>query len=104
MVNSNTRSNGAWFDIRGIQTDGRVDTGIRSSVMSQFKRSLSMLPPADIVNIGLGLSSVPAVDMTGDSGEVLASLQETNEELAQVNKSMAARIAHLQAKPNQSGP
>jgi hypothetical protein len=63
-----------------------------------------MLPPADIVNIGLGLSSVPAVDMTGDSGEVLASLQETNEELAQVNKSMAARIAHLQAKPNQSGP
>jgi hypothetical protein len=40
--------------------------------------------------------------MTGDSGEVLASLQEQNEELAQVNKTMAARIATLQAK--QSNP
>ena len=98
MVNSNNRSSNAWFDIRGIQTDGRVDSGIRKTVMSEFRRSLSMISPADIVNIGLGLSSVPAVDMTGDSGEVLASLQETNEELAKVNKTMAARIAHLQAK------
>jgi len=98
MVNSNTRSNGSWFDIRGIQGDGRVDKGVRSSVMSQFTRALSMLPPADIVNLGLGLSSVPGLDMTGDSGEVLASLQEQNEELAQVNKTMAARIATLQAK------
>ena len=98
MVNSNTRSNGSWFDIRGIQGEGRVDSGVRKSVMSQFRRSLSMLPPADIVNLGLGLSSVPGLDMTGDSGEVLAQLQEQNEELAQVNKTMAARIATLQAK------
>ena len=103
MVNSNNRSSNAWFDIRGIQSDGRVDSGIRKTVMSQFKRALAMVAPADIVNIGLGLSSVPAVDMTGDSGEVLAQLQKTNEELAQVNKSMAARIATLQA-PKQSGP
>ena len=103
MVNSNTRSNGSWFDIRGIQGDGRVDKGVRSSVMSQFRRALSMLPPADIVNLGLGLSSTPGIDMTGESGEVLAQLQKTNEELAQVNKSMAARIATLQA-PKQSGP
>ena len=102
MVNSNTRQSGSWFDIRGIQGDGRVDSGIRKTVMSEFRRSLSMISPADIVNIGLGLSSVPAVDMTGDSGEVLASLQETNEELAKVNKTLAARIAHLQAKT--SGP
>ena len=102
MVNSNNRSSNAWFDIRGIQSDGRVDSGIRSTVMSEFRRSLSMISPADIVNIGLGLSSVPAVDMTGDSGEVLAQLQETNEELAKVNKTMATRIAHLQAKT--SGP
>ena len=102
MVNSNNRSSNAWFDIRGIQTDGRVDADVRKTVMSQFRRSLAMISPADIVNIGLGLSSVPAVDMTGDSGEVLASLQETNEELAKVNKTMAARIAHLQAKT--SGP
>ena len=98
MVNSNTRSNGSWYDIRGILGDGRVDKGVRSSVMSQFRRALSMLPPADIVNLGLGLSSVPGLDMTGDSGEVLAQLHEQNEELAKVNKTMAARIATLQAK------
>ena len=103
MVNSNNRSSNAWFDIRGIQTDGRVDSGIRKTVMSEFRRSLSMISPADIVNIGLGLSSVPAVDMTGESGDVLASLQENNEELAKVNKTLAARIATLQA-PKQSGP
>ena len=101
VQSSNSRGN-TWFDIRGIQGDGRVDSGIRKTVMSEFRRSLSMISPADIVNIGLGLSSVPAVDMTGDSGEVLASLQETNEELAKVNKTLAARIAHLQAKT--SGP
>ena len=98
MVNSNTRQSGSWFDIRGIQGDGRVDADVRKTVMSQFRRSLAMISPADIVNIGLGLSSVPGLDMSGDSGEVLASLQEQNEELAQVNKTMAARIATLQAK------
>ena len=104
MVNSNTRQNGSWFDIRGIQGDGRVDSGIRKTVMSEFRRSLSMISPADIVNIGLGLSSVPAVDMTGDSGEVLASLQENNKALAEQNNQLAARIATLQAKPKQSSP
>ena len=103
MVNSNNRSSNAWFDIRGIQSDGRVDSDVRSTVMSQFRRALAMISPADIVNIGLGLSSVPGVDMTGESGEVLASLQENNEELAKVNKTLAARIAHLQA-PEQSNP
>ena len=103
MVNSNNRSSNAWFDIRGIQGDGRVDADIRKTVMSQFKRALAMVAPADIVNIGLGLSSVPGLDMTGESGEVLAHLQENNEELAKVNKSLAARIAHLQA-PEQSNP
>ena len=102
MVNSNTRQNGSWFDIRGIQGDGRVDSGIRKTVMSEFRRSLSMISPADIVNIGLGLSSTPGVDMSGDSGEVLVSLQENNEELAKVNKVLATRIATLQAK--QSNP
>ena len=97
MVNSNTRQNGSWFDIRGIQGDGRVDSGIRSTVMSQFRRSLSLISPADIVNIGLGLSSVPGIDMSGDSGEVLAELQETNHALAEQNNTLAARIARLQA-------
>ena len=100
MVNSNTRSSGSWFEIRGIQTDGRVDSDVRKTVMSQFRRSLAMISPADIVNIGLGLSSVPGVDMTGDSGEVLASLQETNEELGKVNKQLADRVARLQTQPS----
>ena len=102
MVNSNTRQNGSWFDIRGIQGDGRVDSGIRKTVMSEFRRSLSMISPADIVNIGLGLSSVPGVDMTGDSGDVVAQLLEQVEEQQKTNKAMATRIAHLQSK--QSNP
>ena len=101
MVNTNTRGNGSWFDIRGIQGDGRVDSDVRKTVMSQFRRAIAMISPADIVNIGLGLSSTPGVDMSGDSGEVLVSLQENNEELAKVNKVLATRIADLQAKSNQ---
>ena len=101
MVNSSTRGNSSWFDIRGIQGDGRVDADVRKTVMSQFRRAIAMISPADIVNIGLGLSSVPGVDMSGDSGEVLVSLQENNEELAKVNKVLATRIADLQAKSNQ---
>ena len=99
MVNSNTRQNGSWFDIRGIQGDKVVDSGIREVIMSQFRRSILLIPPADVVNLGLGLSSVPGVDMSGDSGEVLAELQETNTALAEQNNRMDARIAQLQA-PN----
>jgi len=102
MVNSNTRQSGSWFDIRGIQGDGRVDADVRKTVMSQFRRSLAMISPADIVNIGLGLSSVPGVDMTGDSGDVVAQLLEQVEEQQKTNKAMATRIAHLQSK--QSNP
>ena len=97
VQSSNSRGN-TWFDIRGIQGDKVVDKGVREVIMSQFRRSIVLIPPADVVNLGLGLSSVPGIDMSGDSGEVLASLQEQNEELSQVNKTMAARIATLQAK------
>ena len=102
MVNSNTRANSSWFDIRGIQGDKVVDSGIREVIMSQFRRSILLIPPADVVNLGLGLSSVPGLDMSGDSGEVLASLQENNKALAEQNDQLAARIASLQAKPKQS--
>ena len=102
MVNSNTRANSSWFDIRGIQGDKMVDQGVREVIMSQFKRSIVLIPPSDVVNLGLGLSSVPGIDMSGDSGEVLASLQETNKALAEQNNQLAARIATLQAEPKQS--
>ena len=98
VQSSNSRGN-TWFDIRGIQGDKMIDKDIRSVIMGQFRRSIVLIPPADVVNLGLGLSSVPGVDMSGDSGEVLAELQETNTALAEQNNRMAARIAQLQA-PN----
>jgi hypothetical protein len=98
VQSSNNRGN-TWFDIRGIQGDKMVDKDVREVIMGQFRRSIVLIPPADVVNLGLGLSSVPGVDMSGDSGEVLAELQETNTALAEQNDRMAARIAQLQA-PN----
>ena len=98
VQSSNSRGN-TWFDIRGIQGDKMIDKDIRSVIMGQFRRSIVLIPPADVVNLGLGLSSVPGVDMSGDSGEVHAELQETNTALAEQNNRMAARIAQLQA-PN----
>ena len=96
MVNSSTRGNSSWFDIRGIQGDKIVDDSVRKTVMSQFRRALSLIAPADIVNLGLGLSSVPGVDMSGDSGQVYADLQDMNDRLATQNASLAARIARLE--------
>ena len=96
VQSSNNRGN-TWFDIRGIQSDKVVDKGVREVIMSQFKRSIVLIPPADVVNLGLGLSSVPGLDMSGDSGEILHDLQETNRALGEQNNQMAARIAQLQA-------
>ena len=96
VQSSNNRGN-TWFDIRGIQGDKMIDKGIREVIMGQFKRSIVLIPPADVVNLGLGLSSVPGIDMSGDSGEVLVELQETNKALGDQNDKMATRIAQLQA-------
>jgi len=96
VQSSNNRGN-TWFDIRGIQGDKMVDKDVREVIMGQFRRSIVLIPPADVVNLGLGLSSVPAVDMSGNSGEVLAELQQTNEALGEQNNRQAAYIAQLQA-------
>ena len=101
VQSSNNRGN-TWFDIRGIQGDKMVDQGVREVIMGQFKRSIVLIPPSDVVNLGLGLSSVPGVDMSGDSGDVVAQLLEQVEEQQKTNKAMATRIAHLQSK--QSNP
>ena len=103
VQSSNNRGN-TWFDIRGIQGDKMVDSDIRKVIMSQFKRSIVLIPPSDVVNLGLGLSSVPAVDMSGDSGEVLHDLQETNHALAEQNNKMAVRIAQLTAPKGPGNP
>ena len=96
VQSSNNRGN-TWFDIRGIQGDKMIDKGIREVIMGQFRRSIVLIPPADVVNLGLGLSSVPGVDMSGDSGEVLVELQQTNKALGDQNDKQALRIAQLQA-------
>ena len=103
VQSSNNRGN-TWFDLRGIQGDKMVDSGIREVIMSQFRQSIRFIPPSDVVNLGLGLSSVPGLDMSGESGEVLHSLQDTNKALAEQNNNLAVRIAKLQAKPKQSSP
>jgi|TARA_R110000744_G_C19252441_1_gene550443 hypothetical protein len=97
MVNGSSRGNSAWFDIRGIQQAGTVDTGIRSMIMTQFRRAIRLLAPADIVNMGLGLSSTPGVDMSGDDGEVLVQLQQQNEALQTQNNQLSTQLANLQA-------
>ena len=95
MVNSNNRGSGAWFDIKGIQNTGLVDSNIRDVIMAQFKSSIRLVSPADVVNLGLGLSSTPGVDMSGDSGELIAEMQATNTALVQQNNAQAAKLKAL---------
>ena len=103
MVNSNTRSTNSWFDIRGIQGDGRVDSGIRGVIMSQFRRAIRLIAPADIVNMGLGLSSTPGIDMSDNTGDVLVEMQEQNDALQQQNVALTNRIANLTAQNQGQG-
>ena len=97
MVQTSNKAGNAWFDLRGIQQAGTVDTGIRSMIMTQFRRAIRLLAPADIVNMGLGLSSTPGVDMSGDDGEVLVQLQQQNEALQTQNNQLSTQLANLQA-------
>ena len=98
MVNSNTRGGGAWFDIKGIQNTGLVDSKVRELIMAQFAQSIRLVSPADVVNLGLGLSSTPGVDMSGDSGELIAEMQATNTELAKQNQVQEAKLKALLSK------
>ena len=95
MVNSNNRGSSSWFDIKGIQNNGLVDSNIRDVIMAQFKSSIRLVSPADVVNLGLGLSSTPGVDMSGDSGELIAEMQATNTALVQQNNAQAAKLKAL---------
>ena len=85
MVNSKNNAGTNFFDIRGIQQAGIVDGGIREMIVGQMRRAIRLIAPADIVNMGLGLSSTPGVDMSGDDGEVLVQLQQQNEALQTQN-------------------
>ena len=98
MVNSNNRGSSSWFDIKGIQNDGRVDSNVRELIMSQFGQAIRLISPADVVNLGLGLSSTPGVDLSGDSGEFIAEMQATNNELAKQNKVQEAKLKALLSK------
>ena len=98
MVNSNTRGGGAWFDIKGIQNTGLVDSKVRELIMAQFAQSIRLVSPADVVNLGLGLSSTPGVDLSGDSGEFIAEMQGSNNELSKQNKVQEAKLKALLSK------
>ena len=104
MVNSNTRGSGAWFDIKGIQNSGLVDSKIRELIMAQFASSIRLVSPADVVNLGLGLSSTPGVDMSGDSGEIIAEMQATNDALVKQNAQTSAKLKALLNKQKGSTP
>ena len=103
-VNSQNNANSAWFDIRGIQRAGTVDSGIRDMIVGQMRRAIRLIAPADIVNMGLGLSSTPGVDMSGDDGEVLIQLQQQNEALQRQNNQLSDRVANLQANRQGANP
>ena len=103
-VNSQNNANSAWFDIRGIQRAGTVDSGIRDMIVGQMRHAIRLIAPADIVNMGLGLSSTPGVDMSGDDGEVLVQLQQQNEALHTQNQQLSTQLANLQANRQGANP
>ena len=104
MVNSNNRGSGAWFDIKGIQNSGLVDSKVRELVMSQFAQAIRLISPADVVNLGLGFSSRPGGDMSGDSGELIAEMQATNADLVKQNQAQAAKLQALLNKQKGGTP
>ena len=104
MVNSKNNAGTNFFDIRGIQQAGIVDGGIREMIVGQMRRAISLIAPADIINMGLGLSGTPGVDMSGDDGEVLVQLQQQNEALQIQNTQLSTRVANLQANRQGANP
>ena len=104
MVNSQNNAGQSFFDIRGIQRAGTVDSGIRDMIVGQMRRAIRLIAPADIVNMGLGLSSTAGVDMSGDSGEVLVQLQQQNEALHTQNQQLSTQLANLQANRQGANP
>ena len=104
MVQSNNRVGNAWFDLRGIQNAGVVDDGLRNSIMAEGRAGLKLISPVDKVQLALGLSGVPGVDMSGDDGEVLVALQQQNEALVKQNNQLGTRVANLTAKRQAANP
>jgi hypothetical protein len=98
MVISNNRANGTYLDIKAIQNDGRMDQDLRGAIISEAKVGLKLLSPADKVNLGLGLSNTPGMNMTGDSGEILVQLQDQNQNLQAHNNQLGQRVADLTAQ------
>ena len=103
MVNSQNNAGQSFFDIRGIQRAGTVDSGIRDMIVGQMRHAIRLIAPADIVNMGLGLSSTPGIDMSDNTGEVLVEMQEQNDALQQQNVALTNRIANLTAQNQGQG-
>jgi hypothetical protein len=81
MVSTIKQNIADWFDVAGIQRAKVVDSRVRNTIMGQFDHAIRLIAPGDVVQMGLALSSVPGVDMSGDSGQVLQDMQKTNAKL-----------------------
>ena len=99
MVNvGNGKGTMDYFDLAQVIRKGLVDSGIRTSIMNAFPSALKLIAPSDIISLGIGLSSTPGVDMSGDSGEVLIRLQEQNVKQNEDNAHLGKVCAELQAE------
>ena len=97
-VQSSNNSGTSWFDIRGPQRDGRVDNGVRQMIMDQARRCIALIAPADVINMAIGLSSTPGMEMSDKTGDVLLQLQEDNTKALEDNKHLGNICAEFQAE------
>tara|TARA_Y100001951_G_scaffold35692_1_gene28192 strand:+ start:28 stop:408 length:381 start_codon:yes stop_codon:yes gene_type:complete len=97
-VQSSNNSGTSWFDIRGPQRDGRVDSSVRKMIMDQAKRCIALIAPADVINMAIGLSSTPGMEMDDSTGDVLLKLQEDNTKALERNTHLGNVCSELQAE------
>ena len=97
-VQSSNNSGTSWFDIRGPQRDGRVDNGVRQMIMDQARRCIALIAPADVINMAIGLSSTPGMEMDDSTGDVLLKLQEDNTKALERNTHLGNVCSELQAE------
>ena len=97
-VQSSNNSGTSWFDIRGPQKDGRVDSKVRNMIMNQAERCITLIAPADVINMAIGLSSTPGMEMDDSTGDVLLKLQEDNTKALERNTHLGNVCSELQAE------
>ena len=97
-VQSSNNSGSSWFDIRGPQKDGRVDSKVRNMIMNQAEQCIKLIAPADVINMAIGLSSTPGMEMDSKTGDVLLELQEGNKKALEDNQHLGKICAEFQTE------